>query len=137
MIPIFNEQQQVIAVLIQEKQVEALSKPKDDLQSMPFALIEHIVEPNLQPIPVVSDLLVESIILTNHDNKVIYTNPAGYRFISELSGLESFDQIALDKDLYLLQEVYAEGDDIFFLEITFDRKSFIVKKFQSAIKMTK
>ncbi|EON72452.1 sensor histidine kinase [Lysinibacillus sphaericus] len=127
-VPIFNEQQQVIAVLIQEKQVETLTKPTDDFQNMPFALIEHIVAPNLQPIPVVSDLLVESIILTNHDNKVIYTNPAGYRFISELSGLESFEHIALDKILPFLQEVYAEGDDVFFLEITFDRKSFIVKK---------
>ncbi len=88
----------MIAVLIQEKQVETLTQP-DDFQNMPFALIEHIVAPNLQPIPVVSDLLVESIILTNHENKVIYTNPAGYRFISELSGLESFEQIALDKIL--------------------------------------
>ena len=73
--------------------------PKDDFQNMPFALIEHIVEPNSQPIPVVSDLLVESIILTNHENKVIYSNPAGYHFISELSGLENFDNVALDKIL--------------------------------------
>lgn len=102
--------------------------PKDDFQNMPFALIEHIVEPNSQPIPVVSDLLVESIILTNHENKVIYSNPAGYRFITELSGLEHFNNIALDKILPFLQEVYDKGDDVFFLEITIDRKSFIVKK---------
>ncbi|CAM5670079.1 histidine kinase OS=Lysinibacillus sphaericus OX=1421 GN=LS41612_14785 PE=4 SV=1 [Lysinibacillus sphaericus] len=100
--------------------------PKDDFQNMPFALIEHIVEPNAQPIPVVSDL-VESIILTNHENKVIYSNPAGYRFITELSGLENFDNVALDKILPFLQEVYDKGDDVF-LEITIDRKSFIVKK---------
>lgn len=127
-IPIFNEQQQVIAVLIQEKMVKMQTTPKDDFQNMPFALIEHIVEPNSQPIPVVSDLLVESIILTNHENKVIYSNPAGYHFISELSGLENFDNIALDKILPFLQEVYDKGDDVFFLEITIDRKSFIVKK---------
>ncbi|WP_254664245.1 MULTISPECIES: sensor histidine kinase [Lysinibacillus] len=127
-IPIFNEQQQVIAVLIQEKTVKMQTTPKDDFQNMPFALIEHIVEPNSQPIPVVSDLLVESIILTNHENKVIYSNPAGYHFISELSGLENFDNIALDKILPFLQEVYDKGDDVFFLEITIERKSFIVKK---------
>jgi len=108
--------------------VEMKTTPKDDFQNMPFALIEHIVEPNSQPIPVVSDLLVESIILTNHENKVIYSNPAGYRFISELSGLERFDNVALNKILPFLQEVYDKGDDVFFLEITIDRKSFIVKK---------
>jgi len=127
-IPIFNEQQRVIAVLIQEKMVKMQTTPKDDFQNMPFALIEHIVEPNSQPIPVVSDLLVESIILTNHENKVIYSNPAGYHFISELSGLENFDNVALDKILPFLQEVYDKGDDVFFLEITIERKSFIVKK---------
>lgn len=127
-IPIFNEQQLVIGVLIQEKKVEAVTKPKEKLPSMPFALIEHIVEPNLQPIPIVSDLLVESIILTNHENKVIYTNPAGHRFISELSGLESFDNIALDKIFPFLQEVYDEENNVLFLEVTIDRKSFIVKK---------
>ncbi|QQP14902.1 histidine kinase N-terminal domain-containing protein [Lysinibacillus agricola] len=127
-VPLFNDQQQVIAVLIQEKKVVMQTIPKDDFQNMPFALIEHIVEPNSQPIPVVSDLLVESIILTNHENKVIYSNPAGYRFISELSGLERFDNVALNKILPFLQEVYDKGDDVFFLEITIDRKSFIVKK---------
>jgi len=127
-VPLFNNEQQVIAVLIQEKKVEMKTTPKDDFQNMPFALIEHIVEPNSQPIPVVSDLLVESIILTNHENKVIYSNPAGYRFISELSGLARFDNVALNKILPFLQEVYDKGDDVFFLEITIDRKSFIVKK---------
>ena len=127
-VPLFNNEQQVIAVLIQEKKVEMKTTSKDDFQNMPFALIEHIVEPNSQPIPVVSDLLVESIILTNHENKVIYSNPAGYRFISELSGLEHFDNVALNKILPFLQEVYDKGDDVFFLEITIDRKSFIVKK---------
>ncbi|QPQ31604.1 histidine kinase N-terminal domain-containing protein [Lysinibacillus sp. JNUCC 51] len=126
-IPLFNDQQQVIAVLIQEKKVEMQTTPKDDFRHMPFALIEHIVEPNSQPIPVVSDLLVESIILTNHENKVIYSNPAGYQFISELSGLERFDNVALNKVLPFLQEVYDKGD-VFFLEITIDSKSFIVKK---------
>lgn len=127
-VPLFNDDGQVIAVLIQEKKVKMQTAPKDDFQNMPFALIEHIVEPNAQPIPVVSDLLVESIILTNHENKVIYSNPAGYRFITELSGLENFDNVALDKILPFLQEVYDKGDDVFFLEITIDRKSFIVKK---------
>ncbi|MFJ8461264.1 histidine kinase N-terminal domain-containing protein [Lysinibacillus xylanilyticus] len=127
-IPLLNDQQQVIAVLIQEKKVEMQTAPKDDFRNMPFALIEHSVEPNSQPIPVVSDLLVESIILTNHENKVIYSNPAGYRFISELSGLECFDNVPLNKILPFLQEVYDKGDDVFFLEITIDRKSFIVKK---------
>ncbi|MFJ6207135.1 sensor histidine kinase [Lysinibacillus sp. NPDC092081] len=127
-VPLFNDQQQVIAVLIQEKKVEMQTTPNDDLRQMPFALIEHIVEANSQPIPVVSDLLVESIILTNHENKVIYSNPAGYRFISELSGLARFDNVALNKILPFLQEVYDKGDDVFFLEITIDRKSFIVKK---------
>lgn len=127
-IPLLNDQQQVIAVLIQEKKVEMQTTPKDDFRNMPFALIEHSVEHNSQPIPVVSDLLVESIILTNHENKVIYSNPAGYRFISELSGLECFDNVPLNKILPFLQEVYDKGDDVFFLEITIDRKSFIVKK---------
>ncbi len=127
-VPLFNDQQQVIAVLIQEKKVDMQTTPNDDFRQMPFALIEHIVESNSQPIPVVSDLLVESIILTNHENKVIYSNPAGYRFISELSGLERFDNVALNKILPFLQEVYDKGDDVFFLEITIDCKSFIVKK---------
>lgn len=127
-VPLFNDNQQVIAVLIQEKQVVIQTTPKSDFRQMPFALIEHIVEQNSQPIPVVSDLLVESIILTNHENKVIYSNPAGYRLISELSGLERFDNVALNKILPFLQEVYDKGDDVFFLEITIDRKSFIVKK---------
>lgn len=108
--------------------MEVQTTPIDDFRHMPFALIEHIVEPNSQPIPVVSDLLVESIILTNHENKVIYSNPAGHRFIAELSGLERFDNVALNKILPFLQEVYDKGDDVFFLEITIDRKSFIVKK---------
>ncbi|MFJ7667133.1 sensor histidine kinase [Lysinibacillus sp. NPDC097195] len=127
-VPVFNNDGQVIAVLIQEKKVQMQSAPKDEFQNMPFALIEHIVEPNSQPIPVVSDLLVESIILTNHENKVIYSNPAGYRFIAELSGLEHFDNIALNNILPFLQEVYDKGEDVFFLEITIERKSFIVKK---------
>lgn len=86
-IPIFNEQQQVIAVLIQEKMVKMQTTPKDDFQNMPFALIEHIVEPNSQPIPVVSDLLVESIILTNHENKVIYSNPKRLSFYFRTFGI--------------------------------------------------
>ncbi|WPK14015.1 PAS domain-containing sensor histidine kinase [Lysinibacillus louembei] len=127
-IPIFNDDEQVIAVLIKEKRMEAQEKSDEVVQQMPFALIEHIVKPDFQPVPVVSDLLVESIILTNHENKVIYTNPAGYRFISELSGRDSFDNIALDEIFPFLQQVYNQDDDVFFLEITVDGKSFIVKK---------
>ncbi|MEC1179900.1 histidine kinase N-terminal domain-containing protein [Metasolibacillus meyeri] len=127
-IPIFNDDGQVIAVLIKENRMEVKEQNNEVVQQMPFALIEHIVKPDFQPVPVVSDLLVESIILTNHENKVIYTNPAGYRFISELSGRDSFDNIAIDEVFPFLQEVYDEDDDVFFLEITVDGKSFIVKK---------
>ncbi|GLC86972.1 sensor histidine kinase [Lysinibacillus piscis] len=127
-IPILNDEQRAIAVLIQEKPVERATSIKEDLQQMPFALIEHVVEPNLQPIPIVSDLLVESIILTNQDKKVVYSNPAGSRFIKELTGLERFDHIVLDEVLPFLKEIYDKGDDVFVLEITTERQSFIVKK---------
>ncbi|KYG92321.1 histidine kinase [[Bacillus] sp. KCTC 13219] len=127
-IPIFNDDEQVIAVLIKEKRMAVKEQNDEVVQQMPFALIEHIVKPDFQPVPVVSDLLVESIILTNHENKVIYTNPAGYRFISELSGRDSFDNIALNEIFPFLQEIYDKDDDVFFIEITIDGKSFIVKK---------
>ncbi|WP_153731062.1 sensor histidine kinase [Sporosarcina obsidiansis] len=126
-VPIKNTCHQVIGVLIQEKEV---AMPLPNEQSQNFSVITETAEDQLTSsgLGVVSDLLMEMLILTDAANRLVYANPSGLKLISEMSGKDEVLNRNLLEMLPFLKTVFEQEDDVFVFEMTIERKSLIVKK---------
>lgn len=129
--PIKNNDNKIIAVLIQEKGIES----SDDIYldeanlSIPTQVIDTIFSQNNDQLPIVSDILMEMFILTDNNNQLIYANPVGIKFIVEMCGTDQIYQAKLTKLLPFLNDVYEENDeDVYVFERTVGKKSVIIKK---------
>ncbi|ARK24779.1 histidine kinase [Sporosarcina sp. P37] len=126
-VPIKNRHHQVIGVLISEKQVKSLL-PANDVKT--FSIVTETAEDQVTSagLSVVSDLLMEMLILTDSDDRLVYANPAGLQLISEMSGQDDvINRNVLDM-LPFLQSVYEQEDDVFVFELTTQKKDLTVKK---------
>lgn len=126
-VPIKNTCHQVIGVLIQEKEVVP---PLTDQQLPNFSVVTESAEDQMtnSGLGVVSDLLMEMLILTDSSNRLVYANPSGLKLISEMSGSDEIMNRDLLEMLPFLKKVYEQKDDVFVFEMTIERKSLIVKK---------
>ena len=129
-VPIKNNRNQVIAVLIQEKEVYHAVPYINKLEGLPFEQesIGYVFGDKNSEMPIVSDLLMEIFLLTDHENKLTYANPVGVKFITEMSHTEEIQNVNLIELLPFLKPVYDQQDDVFVTELTLDRKNLIVKK---------
>ena len=126
-VPIKNTHHQVIGVLISEKQVMPVLATD---QRKTFSVITETAEEQMTDsgLGMVSDLLMEMLILTDDNNRLIYANPSGLKLISEMSGQDDVLHQDLLVMLPFLQKVYDHKDDVFVFELTIERKNLIVKK---------
>ncbi len=126
-VPIKNKYHQVIGVLISEKQVTS-DLVIDDVKK--FSVVTETAEDKLanSGLDVVSDLLIEILILTDTNNQLIYANPSGLKLISEMSGQDTILNRNLLEMLPFLGTVFEHEDDVFVFELTIQRKHLIVKK---------
>src|SRR5699024_8152975 len=85
-IPVKNETNEIIAVLIEEKEIEYAKNIhiEESNLSIPTQVLDIILSYDNSSIPIVSDLLMEMFILTDQDNKLIYANPVGIKFLVEM-----------------------------------------------------
>ncbi|PIC70548.1 histidine kinase [Sporosarcina sp. P16b] len=126
-VPIKNTYHQVIGVLVSEKQVTS-PLPADDIKS--FSVVTETAEDQLtnSGLGVVSDLLMEMLILTDASNRLVYANPSGLKLISEMSGRDDVLYRDLLEMLPFLRTVYEQEEDVFVFELTIQDKNLIVKK---------
>ncbi|ANU22503.1 histidine kinase [Planococcus donghaensis] len=128
--PLSNGADQVIGVIIQEKEIPSLFTMNNDSRS--FSLnsksFEEVLGENNRGLPLVSDLLMEIFLLTDAENRLVYVNPVGVQFIVEMSKQEKFKDKNLLDLLPFLQPVYDQEEDVFVFELTLDNKTLVVKK---------
>ncbi|WP_203247478.1 sensor histidine kinase [Sporosarcina beigongshangi] len=129
-VPIKNDLHQVIGVLIQEKEVDypAANQNNQQKDSLGQGSIDYVMGDNSNDMPMVSDLLMEIFLLTDNENKLIYANPVGVKFITEMSRTEEIQNRNLVELLPFLNPVYNQQDDVFVFELTVDHKNLVVKK---------
>lgn len=124
--PILNIDQEVIGVLISEKESELAPKRAMEVLSLADKTAEDRLADS--SLGLVSDLLMEILIMTDTSDRLIYANPSGLKLITEMSGVEDVFRKNLLKLLPFLQPIYEQEDDVFVFEITIESKSLIVKK---------
>ncbi|MDJ0332927.1 sensor histidine kinase [Planococcus sp. S3-L1] len=128
--PISNGADEVIGVIIQEKEIPSFLMLNNDSQS--FSLnsqsFEEVLGENNRGLPLVSDLLMEIFLLTDAENRLVYVNPVGVQFIVEMSKEEKFKDKNLLDFLPFLQPVFEQEEDVFVFELTLDHKNLVVKK---------
>ncbi|PIC57297.1 histidine kinase [Sporosarcina sp. P12(2017)] len=126
-VPIKNTFHQVIGVLVSEKRVTS-PQSVDDIKR--FSVVTETAEDQMtnSGLGVVSDLLMEMLILTDASNRLIYANPSGLKLISEMSGRDDVLNRNLLEILPFLHAVYEKKEDVFVFEMTIQDKSLIVKK---------
>lgn len=128
--PVKNNDDDIIAVLIQEKGIEHSSDVdvnEADL-SVPAKILDAVLSTD-NSLPIVSDILMEMFILTNQDHHLIYANPVGIKFIVEMGHTDQIYNRKLTGLLPFLKDVYEKNDDdVYVFERTIGRKSLVIKK---------
>ncbi|WP_391205743.1 sensor histidine kinase [Psychrobacillus sp. L4] len=129
-IPIKNNIHQVIGVLISEEEI---------FKQLPFVVghknvsfgqeeLNAILSSSSSEMPMISDLLMEIFLLTDKDNHLIYANPVGVNFISEMSKTEEIRNKNIMELLPFIKSIYDFKEDVYLFDLTVDRKHLIIKK---------
>ncbi|WP_342599751.1 sensor histidine kinase [Psychrobacillus sp. FSL H8-0483] len=129
-IPIKNKMHQVIGVLISEKEIFKHLPFSDSHKNVSFGQEElsAIFSGSPNEMPMISDLLMEIFLLTDKNNRLIYANPAGVNFITEMSQMNEIRNQNILELLPFIQPIYDFKEDVFIFDLTVDRKNLIVKK---------
>lgn len=129
-VPIKNDAHQVIGVLIQEKEVYQQSLVRSEQQKYSFGqeTLSAMLGDNMGDIPIVSNLLMEIFLLTDNENKLIYANPVGVKFITEMCQTDEIQNKNLVELMPFLKPVYDSKDDVFVFDMTLDKNNLVVKK---------
>lgn len=129
-VPIKNDVHQVIGVLIQEKEIQkqALVRTEQEKYSFGQETLSTMLGDGMDEMPIVSNLLMESLLLTDHKNKLIYANPVGVKFISEMSQTDEIRHKNLVELMPFLKPVYESEEDVFVYDMSFGKKNLVVKK---------
>lgn len=129
-IPIYNLSNSIIGVLIKEEEILRDNNQLTDnsIVSMIPNIIKTIRTKQNDNMPIVSDVLTELFILTDSNNKLIYANPVGMKFIEEMSDLNDVYSTKIDEMIPILKQVYSGPEDVFVYDLTIEKKNLIVKK---------
>lgn len=129
-VPIINDAGSVTGVIIQEKEIQSLLSVEEGShnQFLNHESFDHVLGANNRGLSLVSDLLMEIFLLTDSENRLVYVNPVGVRFITEMSREEEFRNKNLLGLLPFLTPIYEQEEDVFVFELTLDNKNLVVKK---------
>lgn len=128
-IPIKNSKHQVIGVLISEEEIYK-HMPISSYKNVSFGQdeLKEVLGGNSREVPLVSDLLMEIFLLTDKEDRLTYSNPAGVNFITEMTQTDKIQNQNILELLPFLQSIYDFKEDVFVFDLTVDRKNLIVKK---------
>ncbi|OAH57728.1 MULTISPECIES: sensor histidine kinase [Bacillaceae] len=129
-VPIKNKQHQVIGALIMEAEVIASysEKKQEPTHSFGQKAMSNLLANTMDEYPVISDLLMEIFLLTDAEDRLVYANPSGVRFIHEISQTEYIQNEPILKLLPFLDPILNQQEEVFVLELTLAQKSLEVKK---------
>lgn len=129
-VPIKNNSHQIIGVLIQEKEMSQQSLVRSEQQKYSFGqeTLGTMLGEDMGKIPIISNLLMETLLLTDNSNNLIYANPVGVKFITEMTQTDEIQHKNLVELLPFLKQVYDSKEDVFVFDMTLDRKNLVIKK---------
>lgn len=129
-IPIKNNKHQVIGVLISEEEIYKHMPIGGSYNNVSFGQEElsEVLGGSSREMPMISDLLMEIFLLTDKEDRLTYSNPAGVNFISEMTQMDKIQNQSILELLPFLQSIYDFKEDVFVFDLTVDRKNLIVKK---------
>src|SRR5699024_1195652 len=112
-IPLTNDREEIIAVLVQEKPIEYMNniQIEENNLSIPTQVLDIILSYDNSSVPIVSDLLMEMFILTDHNHRLIYANPVGLKFLVEMSKMNPIHHKKVTQLLPILKEIYEDNDE--------------------------
>lgn len=132
-IPVKNESDDIIAVLVEEKEVKQSNniQIEESNLSIPTRVLDIILSYDNESVPIVSHLLMEMFILTDMDHKLIYANPVAVTFLVEMSETHKIYDKKITELLPYLKEIYDDNEEsVYVFERTIEKKSLIIKKVQ-------
>lgn len=130
-IPVKNEQSEIIAVLIEEKETQYTNsiQLEESNLSIPTKVLDIILSYDNDSFPIVSDLLMEMFILTDDEHRLVYANPVAIKFLVEMSGTKQIYDKRITELLPVLNEIYDDNEeDVYVFERMINKMSLIIKK---------
>ncbi|MGE7778954.1 sensor histidine kinase [Peribacillus sp. NPDC097264] len=129
-VPIRNDNHEVIAIMIMEEELSGtynnLNEPSDI--SFGSKALGNLMAETIDDYPIVPDLLMESFLVTDADQRLVYANAAGVRFINEMSQADRIQHEEILTLLPFLEEVLDNQEEVFVSELTVLSKNIEVKK---------
>lgn len=123
-IPIYNNHHEVIGTLIMEADLAEEPSP-----SMPGALpLKSIDMGHFSKNPMVADLLMEIIFITDDQQRLVYANPSGIKFLHEILGERDWKKQPIETILPFLQGLLVNQEEVFISEVTTGTQILEVKK---------
>lgn len=123
-IPIYNDQHTVIGTLIMEADFEEEPVSEKEIDSS----IKSIDMGRFSDNPVVADLLMEIIFITDEQQRLIYANPSGIKFLHEIHGDCDWKKQDIDRVLPFLGNILNHKEEVFISEVLAGNRSLEVKK---------
>ncbi|OXS76686.1 sensor histidine kinase [Domibacillus enclensis] len=132
-VPIRNDQHEVIGTLITEAEIagaagsfaKAAERPNISFGS---EALGHLLADTVDDYPIVTDLLMEIFLVTDADQRLVYANPAGVRFIHEMNEAEDIQNKPILTLLPFLTELLEHQEEVFISEVSVASKTLEVKK---------
>lgn len=122
--PIYNDSHEVIGTLIMEADMGEKSTPLKET-TIP---IKSIDMGPFSDNPMVADLLMEIIFITDDQHRLVYANPSGIKFLHEIQGEKDWHNQPVEQILPFLEGLLHHKDEVFISEVLAGQRNLEVKK---------
>ncbi|MDQ0862036.1 PAS domain-containing sensor histidine kinase [Bacillus sp. V2I10] len=129
-VPIRNDHHEVIATLIMEAELVASFNMVNERSDISFGskALGDLLADTIDDYPIVTDLLMEIFLVTDADQRLVYANPAGVRFIHEMSQADVVQNQPILTLLPFLADILDHQEEVFISELSILSKNLEVKK---------
>ncbi|MFA1641995.1 sensor histidine kinase [Chryseomicrobium imtechense] len=122
-VPIHNEQHEVIGTLIMEADLSEESAARE-----PAYPIKSIDMGSFSNNPTVADLLMEIILMTDQQQRLVYANPSGIKFLHAMCGEMDWKAEQILSVLPFLESVLSNNEEVFISEVLASGRVLEIKK---------
>lgn len=123
-IPIYNDSHEVIGTLIMEAD---MSDEPSSVKEGTFPIKSIDMGPFSEN-PMVADLLMEIIFITDDQQRLVYANPSGIKFLHEIQGERDWLNQSVEQVLPFLEGLLHHKDEVFISEVLAGPRILEVKK---------
>ena len=129
-VPLRNDNHEVIATLIMEEELVTTFNKSNERADISFGskALGNLMAETIDDYPIVTDLLMEIFLVTDADQRLVYANPAGVRFINEMSQADSIQNEKILTLLPFLADILDNQEEVYVSELTILSKNIEVKK---------